>query len=164
MTIRDNATFSTGVNNFDLHNSTAAAAISVLNLNGGSLTVGGFIKTRTGSTQFATNNLNGGLLKAGANNSAFLPALSGLTTLVKSGGAKIDDNGFSITIAAPLIHDSALGATADGGLTKLGGAFLSFPARTLIPVRRRSWRPTCILFLAARLVPSSGTFTSEPAG
>jgi autotransporter-associated beta strand protein len=125
LTIRDNATFSTGANNFDLHNSTAAAAISVLNLNGGTLTVGGFIKTRTGSTQFATNNFNGGTLKAGANNTSFLPNLSGLTTLVKSGGAKIDDNGFAIMIAAPLLHDPALGAASDGGLTKLGAGTLT---------------------------------------
>ncbi len=124
LTIRDNATFST-TGNFDLHNSTAAAAISVLNLNGGMLNVPGFIKTRTGATQYSTNNFNGGTLKASGNNTAFLPALSGLTTIVKSGGAIIDDGGFAITVAAPLLHDSALGTTPDGGLIKLGAGTLT---------------------------------------
>jgi len=57
LTIQDNASFSTGLNNFDIHNSTVAAAISVVNLNGGAMTVGGITKTRTGATQYATNNL-----------------------------------------------------------------------------------------------------------
>ena len=120
LTIQDNASFSTGINNFDLHNSTAAAAVTVLNLNGGTLTVGGFTKTRTGATQFTTNNFNGGRLRASQNNASFLPGFSGLTTLVKAGGAVIDDNGFSITTLSSLAHDPALGATSDGGLTKLG--------------------------------------------
>jgi autotransporter-associated beta strand protein len=125
LTIRDNATFTQPTNNFDLHNSTAAAAVSVLNLNGGTMTVNGFIKTRTGSTQFATNNLNGGMLKANSNNPSFLPALNGLTVVVKSGGAKIDDGGFGITIGATLNHDPTLGVVADGGLTKYGSGTLT---------------------------------------
>ena len=124
LTIRDNATFTT-TGNFDLHNSTAAAAISVLNLNGGMLSVPGIIKTKTGATQYSTNNFNGGTLKASGNNTAFLPALSGLTTVVKSGGVIIDDGGFAITIAAPLLHDTVLGATPDGGLTKIGAGILT---------------------------------------
>ena len=45
--------------------------------------------------------------------------------MVQAGGAKIDDGGFAITIAAPLIHDPALGTTPDGGLTKLGAGTLT---------------------------------------
>ena len=44
---------------------------------------------------------------------------------MQSGGAIIDDGGYAITIAAPLIHDPALGSTADGGLTKLGAGALT---------------------------------------
>jgi autotransporter-associated beta strand protein len=43
---------------------------------------------------------------------------------VKAGGAKIDDAGFAITISQPLLHDPALGATPDGGFTKLGSGTL----------------------------------------
>jgi len=51
--------------------------------------------------------------------------LSGLTANVRAGGAKLDDNSFAITIAQPLIHDAALGATPDGGLTKFGAGTLT---------------------------------------
>jgi autotransporter-associated beta strand protein len=51
--------------------------------------------------------------------------LSGLTAKVQAGGAAIDDGGFAITISQPLIHDSALGSTPDGGLTKLGTGVLT---------------------------------------
>ena len=37
--------------------------------------------------------------------------------LVGPGGAKFDSAGFDIAIVAPLEHDSALGATLDGGMT-----------------------------------------------
>ncbi|MGH7991417.1 MAG: autotransporter-associated beta strand repeat-containing protein, partial [Limisphaerales bacterium] len=124
LTISDNANFSVA-NNFDLHDSTASSAVSSVNLDGGTLTVGGFIKTRTGASQLSTNFFNGGTLKASADNVSFLPALNGLTAIVQTGGAKIDDGGFAVTIAAPLIHDSSLGSTTDGGLTKLGAGALT---------------------------------------
>jgi autotransporter-associated beta strand protein len=124
LTIQNNAVLTVNTN-LDLHNVNRATATTTINLNGGTMIVGGFFKTRTGSTQFATNNFNGGTLKANTNNASFLPALTGLTANVKSGGAKIDDGGFAITIAQPLIHDSALGTTNDGGLTKLGTGTLS---------------------------------------
>jgi autotransporter-associated beta strand protein len=125
---QNNASLSTGANNLDLHNVNRSTATTTLNLNGGTLTVGGFSKTRIGATQLSTNNFNGGVLRAGANNVSFLPALSGLTANVKAGGAKIDDSGFSITISQPLLHDTSLGATPDGGLIKLGSGTLTLSA------------------------------------
>ena len=125
VTIQDNASLSTGVENFDLHNSTRTATWTMVSLNGGTLTTGGFIKTRTGDTQYSTNNFNGGVLRASKHNTAFLPALSGLTACVQAGGAVIDDGGFAITIAQPLIHDSTLGLGVDGGLTKQGNGTLT---------------------------------------
>jgi autotransporter-associated beta strand protein len=126
--LQNNASLSTGANNLDLHNVNRSTATTTLNLNGGSLTVGGFTKTRTGATQLSTNNFNGGILRAGANNFSFLSALNGLTAIVKAGGAKIDDAGFAITIGQPLLHDSTLGATLDGGLIKLGSGTLTLTA------------------------------------
>ncbi len=130
ITLQNNAALTVNTN-LDLHNVNRSTATTTVNLNGGTLTVGGFFKTRTGATQFATNNFNGGTLKANTNNNSFLPALTGLTANVRAGGAIIDDGGFVIAVAAPLIHDPALGATADGGLTKLGaGSVVLFGAET----------------------------------
>ena len=127
VTIQDNASLSTGANNFDLHNinRTDAGTTTALELNGGSMTAGGFTKTRTGSEQLSTINLNGGILRAGANNTSYLPVLSGLTVNVQAGGAIIDDAGFAVTISQPLVHDAGLGSAADGGLTKLGSGTLT---------------------------------------
>ncbi len=125
-TIQDNASVSCSVSNLDLHDSVNASATTVLNLNGGTLSAGGFKKSQTGANQTATINFNGGTLKASANNASFLAALTGLTVNVKSGGAILDDGGFAITIAAQLIHDPGLGATLDGGLVKLGSGTLTF--------------------------------------
>jgi autotransporter-associated beta strand protein len=125
VTIQDNASLSTGTEDFDLHNSTQTATWTMVSLNGGTLTVGGFVKSQSSSGRVTTNNFNGGLLRAGKSNAAFLPALSGLTVNVQTGGARVDDNGFAITIAAPLPHDPALGAILDGGFTKLGAGTLT---------------------------------------
>src|SRR5581483_3967705 len=81
----------------------------------------------------ATFNFNGGTLQAQADQTAgngwFETATSGnfqvVTTTVKSGGAKIDTNGFTTNINTVLAHDSALGGTADGGLAKSGSGTLS---------------------------------------
>src|SRR5690606_25855256 len=67
VTVQNNAALSTGANNFALHNVNRSSAVTTIRLNGGSLTVGGFTKTRTYTSAL---NFNGGWLKAGANNSA----------------------------------------------------------------------------------------------
>ena len=128
LTLQDNATISCSVSNLDLHDSVNASATTVLNLNGGTLSAGGLKKSQTGANQTATIGFNGGTLKADANNASFLPALAGLTANVKAGGVILDDSGFAITIAAPLLHDPALGSTVDGGLTKLGAGTLTLTA------------------------------------
>jgi len=72
-------------------------------------------------------NFNGGTLSYGgtAANPNFLPALPGLTANVRAGGARLNDNGQSITITQPLVHDPALGTAIDGGLTKSGTGTLT---------------------------------------
>ena len=89
------------------------------------MTVGSFIKTSNGGSQTAYLRFDGGVLKAAASTNVFLPALTGLSARVQAGGAKIDDGGFAITISQPLIHESSLGSTPDGGLTKLGAGTLT---------------------------------------
>ena len=126
ITVQNTATLSTGAANLDLLSTTTATSTSQLNLNGGTTTVGGFIKSSTGAAQVSTINFNGGTLRYGgsAANTSFLPTLTGLTANVQSGGARIDDNGQAIGIAQSLVHDPAL-SMADGGLTKLGAGTLT---------------------------------------
>jgi autotransporter-associated beta strand protein len=121
-----NAQLSTGTGSLDLLNTSSAKSTSQLQLDGGTTTLGGIIKTSTGATQTSTINFNGGILRYGGAtaNTNFLPALAGLTANVQAGGGRIDTNGQALTIAQPLVHDAAL-ATADGGLTKLGAGTLT---------------------------------------
>ncbi len=96
--------------------STNAQASGTLTLSGGTLTVFGLTKGGTAVAAFTTN-FNGGTLKATADNAAFFTGAN--NAKVQAGGALIDDGGFLITIAQPLIHDTAV-TTQDGGLTKSG--------------------------------------------
>jgi fibronectin-binding autotransporter adhesin len=126
LTIQNNAVLSCGGNLFDLQNVNRSTAITTVRLNGGTFLVGGFSKTKTSQTNVI--NFNGGVLKAGAATASFLPPFSISINYVQSGGAKIDDGGNAIAIAAPLIHDPGLGATLDGGLVKLGTGILTLTA------------------------------------
>jgi len=86
---------------------------------------GGTIRTLQFSTGFgsSTFNFNGGTLQAGASSAGFMQGLT--TANVRNGGAVIDSNGFSVTIAQALLHSSIGGdAAIDGGLTKVGAGSL----------------------------------------
>src|SRR4030095_6179327 len=85
----------------------------------------------TGNT--APFNFNGGTLKASASSATFFQGNTGtpvvpITTIVKSGGAIIDTDTNVISILEPLQHDSSLGSTPDGGLTKRGIGTLTLTA------------------------------------
>ncbi len=97
---------------------TSGTASATLTLNSGTLTVPSLTK---GPRTFNVN-FNGGTLKASAATTTFFDAAT--SAKVMAGGAFIDDGGNAITIAQPLIHDSTLGITPDGGLTKSGGSTL----------------------------------------
>jgi autotransporter-associated beta strand protein len=90
------------------------------NLNGGKLAVGS-VSGNQGTGSF---NFNGGTLQVGAASTSFMQGLT--TANVQSGGATIDSNGYDVTIAQNLLHDTTGGAAAlDGGLTKLGEGTLT---------------------------------------
>jgi autotransporter-associated beta strand protein len=88
-------------------------------LNGGTLGVP-TIATVSGNSQFY---FNGGILQAAKTNAAFMVGLAAAN--VSTNGATIDSSSYPVTIAQALIHDPALGATADGGLTNQGSGTLT---------------------------------------
>lgn len=93
----------------------------IYNLAGGSLSVS--ILSKNPGTGAGTFNFNGGVLKPRASSGTFMQGLT--TANVQLGGALLDTAGFDITIAQPLLHEASLGATLDGGLTKLGTGILT---------------------------------------
>lgn len=96
-----------------------AAGTGILQLNSGTAS----LFTLVPGGPAAKLNFNGGTLQARVASTAFVP--SGMISTVQLNGAKIDTNGFDVTVASALTHDSALGATADGGLTKSGTGILT---------------------------------------
>ncbi len=114
---------------FDLNNEQLGSTIATNNvitlLNSSTLTVGQFTKTRTDANKLATLNFNGGTLKQYGSPGVLLPAdsstFTGVTCNVQTNGAKVDVTGYpNVEIDHALVHDSALGAAADGGLTVIG--------------------------------------------
>jgi autotransporter-associated beta strand protein len=121
----------------DVSRSINSGIPGTVNLDGGTLSVSrvgtataNSGATTTGST--ATFNFNGGTLKANASSATWFqgnlasPAVP-ITANVKAGGAVIDTDTNAITVLEPLRHDSALGGTPDGGLSKLGSGTLTLP-------------------------------------
>ena len=97
-------TVSNGLNMARTTASNTAARRGEYNLNGGTLTVNQ-ISQDVGTDTFGTFNFNGGTLKPTANNTDFMEGLT--TAQIMAGGAKIDTNGKSITIAQSLTQDAA---------------------------------------------------------
>lgn len=131
VTVQDNGSL-TIVGGFDINRTKggSTAENDQLNLNGGLVTVGSILDSAStgnlGPTHQGTINFNGGILKAGANDppgSSFLPAYAAgyLAVYVNGGGAVIDNGGYTITIAAGLLHGNG---SPDGGLTVQGAGTL----------------------------------------
>ena len=122
-----NGTFSSGV--FDFF-SNGTEGTSTVNLNtGGVLAVSRFIKTATDATSIL--NLDGGTLRLRNTQSSpnvYFANLPGLQTIVNDGGVIVDTNTFNANIAEVLEHDTSLGETPDGGLTKNGAGTLTISA------------------------------------
>jgi len=134
-TIEFGNTANTGGIRFGQASASAATNVTgTFNLDGGIVTankvyMGGAM---TGGAKYtAIFNFNGGVLKALGNQTAFMEGITAATTnsslsgaYVKTGGAKINSNGFDITIGQSLVHETGL-ATTDGGLEKLGAGTLT---------------------------------------
>ena len=101
-------TFDAGTRTF---NAVASVTTSqgIINLLGGTLTAGS-VSSLAAST-FAQFNLNGGILKAGAASATFLNA-SLTSATVHAGGGTIDNNGFAITLAEPLVAPAGSGVAS----------------------------------------------------
>ena len=99
---------------------------------GGGLLLTGAVARTSGTGTF---NFSGGTLCAANANATYMQGLTAAT--VQAGGAVIDSNGYNITIAQPLLHNSTAPAV-DGGLTKIGAGTLTLSARRAIPAPRRS--------------------------
>ena len=115
-TINISSTAAVTFSTLQMGHSAGGSSTAVLNLNGGTLTANAItLAAGTGRVYF-----NGGTLKAGASTTTFLQGLT--SAEVKSGGALINTNGQSITIAQNLIENA--GSTG-GGLTKSGTGTLT---------------------------------------
>jgi autotransporter-associated beta strand protein len=128
---------STGILTVESGTVTAAGAISspglilasgatanlkgTVNLNGGTILTSRVL-AGTGATRTATFNFNGGTLKANEDTYS-ATFMTGLTNaFIKDGGAKIDTNGFSVTVGQSLLHSGDL---STAGLTKQGSGTLT---------------------------------------
>lgn len=119
-----------GVLNVNILRVTQAAAGGVVNLNGGTLQLNRF-NTAAGT---GTVNFNGSTVQAKSSLANFTATSATTTYNVQAGGAIFDTAGYNptntagynITIVAPLIHASTLGAVPDGGVVKMGAGTLTF--------------------------------------
>jgi autotransporter-associated beta strand protein len=120
------------VGDFDLSDGPGGTpGVGVLNLDGGTFQTPALTTQSNAAYVLGTAgtiNFNGGVLKATADNPAFIAADSAAASMalnVKTGGAIFDTNGCNVGIRLPLTHFGSP-ATTDGGLTKLGAGTLSF--------------------------------------
>ena len=109
-----------------VRNATASGSTGIVNVCSGTLIVNSFVNRST-----AFLNFNGGLLKAGASSTTFLP--SNMTGVYvngpfgpHAGGAMIDSAGKDITFAAPLLAPTGSGVTAIS-LSSEGSGYIGEP-------------------------------------
>ncbi len=98
-----------------------AASSGTFTLTSGTLATAS-VTQQPGTGVTGTFNFNGGTLRATASN---VSLMSGITNAkVQAGGALINTNGNTASLDQTLVHDTALGVTVDGGLTKSGSGIL----------------------------------------
>ncbi len=136
LTVSDSGALNCGV--LDLSRSIVSGTVGTVNLNGGVITasrVGTATANQTASSTGSTAafNFNSGTLRASGSSATFFQGsivapIIPIVATVKAGGAVIDSGTNAISVLEPLQHDTNLGATADGGLTKLGTGTLTLTA------------------------------------
>ncbi|NCX97537.1 MAG: hypothetical protein EBX35_02870, partial [Planctomycetia bacterium] len=116
-------------------NAAGGNSTSIVNLNGGDLQIYGLIRTTAGGTNPLLLNFDGGTLRYAGNattnptNASFLAnVLTGAT--IYGGGATIDDNGGTITIAQPLLAPTGNGITSIA-LGTAGSGYIAPPVVTI---------------------------------
>jgi autotransporter-associated beta strand protein len=122
LNVSDSATMT--INNSGLIIGKEASSVGTVNLLGGTVAAQKVFKG-TGSGYL---NFNGGTLKATAASTTFMEGLN--SAYVYSGGAKIDDGGYAITIAQPLLAATGSGVSATG-VTVSGGGYIDTPVVTV---------------------------------
>jgi autotransporter-associated beta strand protein len=143
------------------------AGSGTYNLNGGTLTTSAVTNNSNGAGS-STFNFNGGTLRPNVSTTTFFGPLN--TANVQAGGALIDTNGFNVTVAQPLIHAAALGATADGGLQKLGAGTLTLTGVSTYTGPTIALAGTLEVGNGGKIqnsflqVPAGGTFLLSPGG
>ena len=114
------------------YNNTNFTGTAILNLNGGTLSTGSITAYSASSTNIV--NFNGGTLQPTGNSANFLPGYATGTTSVNlasaniySGGAKINPNGFAITISQPLLTTSGTTGVTTIPVASGGSGYLAAP-------------------------------------
>lgn len=110
-----------------------AATLGIVNLNtGGTITANRVSRGNQGAASTAILNFNGGRLNAQQNNATFLTNIT--SAFIHAGGATIDDGGFAVTVAQPLLAPINNGVTAiavaSGGSNYLGAPILTISGGT----------------------------------
>ncbi|MCA9259679.1 MAG: family 43 glycosylhydrolase, partial [Planctomycetales bacterium] len=98
------------------------SGVGEVHLDGGVLEAHSLVGARGQSTLA----LNGGKLRAMANQTQFLQGLT--DAYIEQGGAIVDTQEFQVRVAQPLLHAESLGRTPDGGLVKQGVGALTLSA------------------------------------
>lgn len=124
------------------------AGHGILNLNGGSLATPSITMRDAGATSYL--NLNGGTLKAKANEANFVANLS--AAYVYAGGAVIDTAGYDVTIPQPLLAPDGQGVVSIT-LDNPGASYLGPP---IVQITGDGTGATAV----AEIDPVSGTVTN----
>ncbi len=116
-------TLNGGTLNVNVLRVTQSAGGGTVNLNGGRFQLNSFDFGNNNSV--GTVNFNGATVQAKISTASFTFVTNNLTYNVSTNGLVFDSQTNNVTIGSPLVHQSALGATTDGGLTKLGAGTLT---------------------------------------
>ncbi len=133
-----------------------ASGTGTFALSGGTLVVHGV----SGGPGMSAFDLNGGTLQASGNNAAFFQGMT--SAIVQSGGALVNAAGNNIGISQTLLHDPALGATADGGLIKSGAGGLTLSGASTFT--GGTTLAAGAIQIAAPITISGGVITAGPVG